>query len=194
MSWFQVAVAPASGAAFERYVQADSRLAAFAAAMRQRFKARWNLVGVRSWRASELSADRAADLGLGISRGPLLGLRNRGRRGRRLRICRCPSAERDHRRELRSYAHVGHRRGVLCVARAFYRLPLGHRLGLIVHEVGHLELQGRPHSELQADQAAFRRYGIRVQYRNTRWGRHLQWVDAARVRPLKSPAARSTRP
>lgn len=94
----------------------------------------------------------------------------------RARLCRCRLADQEHSRSRRSYAHVGHRRGRICVAGAFYSLPMGHQLGLILHELGHMAFKGR-HTEAQADRAAVRRFGIPIRYRSTkRWGRRLQWA------------------
>lgn len=92
-------------------------------------------------------------------------------------VRRCPRADADHRRRRRQYAHVGHRAGVICVAGAFTRLPWRHRAGLLAHELGHLALGDRAHSERDADRAARQLFGLRVGYRDTRWGRRLQTLE-----------------
>jgi len=91
------------------------------------------------------------------------------------RVHWCQVAERAHQRSRRQYAHVFHRRGVICVARAFWRLPRRHRLGVLAHEAGHV-LAGRAAGEHAADEAAARALGITIRYRTTRWGRKLQYV------------------
>ena len=60
-----------------------------------------------------------------------------------LKICTCSLANQDHQRSLRSYAHVGHLPRTICVAGAYWNLPVGHQRGLFWHEVGHLLLARR---------------------------------------------------
>ena len=36
------------------------------------------------------------------------------------------------------FAHVGHKDNVICVASCFDSLPTNYRVGLILHELGHL--------------------------------------------------------
>jgi hypothetical protein len=78
----------------------------------------------------------------------------------------CPRVEED-RRSLpgvegrRAFAHVMHIPGAVCVAREAADLPLPVKLGLLVHEVGHLI--GGP-GEDDADIAALEALGLRVEY------------------------------
>jgi len=78
----------------------------------------------------------------------------------------CPRVE-DDRRSLsgvegrRAFAHVMHLPSAVCVARGAAALPLQVKLGLLVHEVGHLI--GGP-GEDDADIAALEVLGLRVEY------------------------------
>jgi hypothetical protein len=65
--------------------------------------------------------------------------------------------------------------GVVCVALAFWQLPLAHQRGILLHELGHLALE-RPHTEADADREARRRFGVRIGYRSSRWGRRLEYA------------------
>ncbi len=98
-----------------------------------------------------------------------------------VRVQPCPRAEREHRRSRRQYAHVFHAPPpIVCAARAFWALPARHQVGVLVHELGHLALgPGHPGGERAADAEARRRFGVRIRYRDTRWGRRLQTLEGA---------------
>ncbi len=89
----------------------------------------------------------------------------------------CPLANAEHERSMRQYAHVFHKPNVICVASAFQSLPLGYRLGVLLHEFGHLALGGCDHSEQQADGEVLWRYGIRIQRRSYNGARRLECVQ-----------------
>ena len=94
-----------------------------------------------------------------------------------VRVRHCPRADREHRASRRQYAHVGHVRRVVCIARAFWRLPRRHQRGVLFHELGHLALGPRRHSEAAADRAAHRHYDVHIRYRSSaRWGERLEYV------------------
>lgn len=88
----------------------------------------------------------------------------------------CELANKEHKRSFRQYAHVFHVPGVICVAEAFEALPLGYRLGILLHECGHL-LLGPPHSEAAADQIIESVYGIRIYRRSYEGARRLEYVS-----------------
>jgi hypothetical protein len=96
----------------------------------------------------------------------------------------CTSADREHAASCRQYAHVFHRRGVICIARAFHRLPETNRLALLLHECGHL-LAGPRGGEDAANNAITRHTGIPVYYRDGPNGRELEWIP-----PKDVPRAR----
>jgi predicted GNAT family N-acyltransferase len=93
---------------------------------------------------------------------------------------RCPVVELEHKRSTRQYCHTLHRRGnVICCARATEELPLENKLGLLVHEIGHLALRGRPHSENDANKAGCAVTGIPVAFKGPlrlEWSRFPRWL------------------
>jgi len=90
----------------------------------------------------------------------------------------CSLADRE-RRELgrRQYAHVFHHRGnTICVARAFWRLPWRIRIGLLLHEIGHL-LDPDEDDERKIDRIAGAAFGVRIHRGDfPRYGRDLEHV------------------
>ncbi len=93
------------------------------------------------------------------------------------RVRFCPRIDEERRQgDARAYAHVGHHDGIICVARAFERLPERFKLGILYHEAGHLLLDDADHSEAEADEAAERTFGVRIVYRDSAYGPRLQYV------------------
>ncbi len=88
----------------------------------------------------------------------------------------CSRADKEHEVATRQYAHVHHRPHTICVAEAFDALPESHQRGLLAHEIGHLLLGPGAHTEVEADAAVLRALGVRVRYKDTRWGKRLQYV------------------
>lgn len=87
---------------------------------------------------------------------------------------RCRLVEKDHAESPRVFAHVFHRRDrAICVCREFEGLPLGHQVGILLHEIGHLMSNG---GEAEADLWVDDNLGIDIDYRST-----LQWVDPGMV-------------
>ena len=82
---------------------------------------------------------------------------------------KCPLIEHDHANDPRVFAHVFHRRGkVICVCKDFDKLELGHKIGVLLHEIGHLMSNG---GEAEADLWVQDNLGIDIDYKNT-----VQWV------------------
>jgi hypothetical protein len=75
----------------------------------------------------------------------------------------CPLVEREHRESRRQYAHVFHIENQVCCARAIADLPEKYRLGILMHELGHI-MAGQRGSEDAANSAVFRETGIRIYY------------------------------
>jgi len=90
-------------------------------------------------------------------------------------IRHCQLADEEHAHSQRQYAHVFHRQ-CICVADAFFDLPRRHQRGLMAHELGHLLQGDRRHSEADADHAVHQMLGIKVRYRDSRYGRRLQYA------------------
>jgi hypothetical protein len=87
---------------------------------------------------------------------------------------RCKLVEQDHKEDNRVYAHVFHKpKKTICLARAFDRLPLGHKIGIMLHEIGHLMSNG---GEAEADLWVNDHLGIDIDFKNT-----IQWVEPGEV-------------
>lgn len=96
-----------------------------------------------------------------------------------VKLRQCKDADAEHLEYQRQYAHVGCQEYEICVAGAFFTLPIEHQRGLILHELGHIALQdiNPDHSERDADVIAHQRYKVKVEYRSTEHGRRLQWAE-----------------
>ncbi len=75
---------------------------------------------------------------------------------------------------MRQYAHTMHHPNTICLARAFYRLPSHHKLGILLHELGHL---AGAMGEREADLLAQEMFGIEINRVSTKWGEELESVD-----------------
>lgn len=100
-------------------------------------------------------------------------------RFRKLKIVTCPVAEKDHALSVRQYAHTMHRPQTICVAEAFWALPERHFFALLAHELGHVLAAeaGLESTEKEADQAAEKYFGIKILYKETRYGHRLQTLE-----------------
>ena len=94
----------------------------------------------------------------------------------RLRVHICKEAEEEHDGNVRQYAHTMHHPNTICLSRAFYRLLSHHKLGILLHELGHL---AGAVGEREADQLAQEMFGVKVRRVSTRWGEELESVDAS---------------
>ena len=61
---------------------------------------------------------------------------------RLVRLVPCAEADREHAASARQFMHVGHRRNVVCFARATEALDFPWQVGLVAHELGHLAAIG----------------------------------------------------
>lgn len=92
----------------------------------------------------------------------------------------CSQANREHLDSSRQYCHVGHRKNTICYAKATDDLALEWKLGLAIHEFGHLILQHEgieDHSEDEANKTGGQACGIRVVWRGEE---HLEWARCPR--------------
>lgn len=92
------------------------------------------------------------------------------------RISWCPIAQADHKKSKRQYAHTFHRKNTICICKQFLLLPKRNQIGILCHEVGHL-IAGPRANEEQADIAANGFFRIRIKYRDSKYGKNLQYVD-----------------
>jgi hypothetical protein len=95
----------------------------------------------------------------------------------RIEIRHCPLADAEHRyMGKRQYAHVFHydSNKIICVAKAFYKLPYRFKMGLIIHEIGHLF---GAVDELKADRLGSRIVGVKVYRENhPKYGDNLETI------------------
>lgn len=55
-----------------------------------------------------------------------------------IKVAYCWIADRDHEKRKRQYAHWGHIKNTICVARAIDNLPDDNKRGIFLHEFGHV--------------------------------------------------------
>jgi len=91
----------------------------------------------------------------------------------RLRVRMCEEAEDEHDGSMRQYAHTMHHPNTICLSKAYYRLPSHHKLGILLHELGHL---AGAVGEREADQLAQEMFGIEICRVSTKWGEGLESV------------------
>jgi len=103
---------------------------------------------------------------------------------RQFEVRTCPIAVREHQRSCRQYAHVFHRKNVICVTKAFFKLPQQTRLALLLHEVGHLLVGDRP-SEDAANRAVKRYSGVTIWYKDQPQGENLEWIRREDIQKAK---------
>lgn len=92
-----------------------------------------------------------------------------------VKIRECPLADREHTISRRQYAHTYHRANTICVARAYSRLPMEFKLGILFHELGHL--LGAV-DELEADRLAEKAFGVRIERVDSKHGEWLECLAA----------------
>lgn len=93
-----------------------------------------------------------------------------------MRIIRCSICDKEHERNVRQYAHTYHFANTICLSRAFRSLPMEHKIGVLLHEIGHL-LAGPNGTEERANELIYETLGIRIWYVNSPYGEHLEYVD-----------------
>lgn len=95
----------------------------------------------------------------------------------KIKIQHCSLADTEHKyMGKRQYAHVFHHNSnkIICVAKAFYKLPYRFKMGLIIHEIGHLF---GAIDEKKADRLGSKIAGIKV-YRedHPKYGNNLETI------------------
>jgi len=102
----------------------------------------------------------------------------------KIRIRRCTLAEYENSKSQRQYLHVGHISGCICKAIAFDKIPANHQLALLLHELGHLAIEG-DHSEEEANEMVKRIFGVSLKYvPKTPWGARLQFISSEDLRKV----------
>jgi hypothetical protein len=92
------------------------------------------------------------------------------------RVKHCPLADDEHKKSRRQYAHTFHRKNTICTADAFEDLPEENQLGILLHELGHLEAGAQRRGEAAANDAILQNTGIRVEYKDSPHGRRLERI------------------
>ena len=98
---------------------------------------------------------------------------------KRVRHRWCAEVDAAHQQDPRCYAHSGHMDNTICWGHAVADLPIGHQLGICLHEFGH-ELSDHAEKdddftvEGDADEAVLKVLGVAIEYVGVR---ELQWVD-----------------
>ncbi len=90
-----------------------------------------------------------------------------------VKIRYCSTADTEHKKSVRQFAHTGHYANTICLARSFKQLPANFRKGILAHEMGHLHYGKKRHTEKDADKVfgvTRRNYGPakRLEYKNPR--------------------------
>ena len=104
----------------------------------------------------------------------------------RYSLGQCKDVQEEHRKSKRQYAHVFHIPGQVCLADEFEQLPEKNRLGILMHELGHI-IAGPSKGELAANRAAENAFGILIKYGRSKHGQDLEYIDAehfARAREI----------
>jgi hypothetical protein len=78
-----------------------------------------------------------------------------------------------------------HYTDVICVTPDFWKLPEGHLLGILAHEVGHLLSSAEEHTEEEADETFTTHFGIFITYRDSPHGKRLQYLSPAWARQFR---------
>ncbi len=91
-----------------------------------------------------------------------------------MRVKVCGKADKEHKQSKRQYAHTNHYPNTICISLAFYSLPLKIKLGIILHELGHL--MGEKNED-KADDIIHRAFDITI-YRvdNIKFGENLESI------------------
>ena len=90
-----------------------------------------------------------------------------------LRVKVCREADAEHRKSIRQYAHTMHYPNTICIADAFYDLPEKHKIGIVLHELGHLM---GAEAEDDADNIIWEVFQIKLYRKHSRYGRNLETV------------------
>jgi hypothetical protein len=90
----------------------------------------------------------------------------------------CRQAKAEHDASCRQFAHVFHKKNIICVAPEFYDLPQSYRMGILLHEIGHLEcdIDYIGHTEQEADDMAYILSDVRIARRTYRGAHRLECV------------------
>lgn len=90
-----------------------------------------------------------------------------------LKVKICRKVNEEHKNNCRQYAHTYHYSNTICLARAFYDLPNYHKIGIILHELGHL---AGARGENEADIIVGQLFGIAIDRIDSEWGDNLEAV------------------
>ena len=92
------------------------------------------------------------------------------------KLVHCKLAQKEHNESRRQYAHVFHVPNQICLAYEFADLPERFRLGLLMHELGHI-LAGPTKGEKAANDAILDYSGVTVHYGSFCYGPNLEYIN-----------------
>jgi hypothetical protein len=101
----------------------------------------------------------------------------------KIKIKHCSEADEEHAASFRQYAHTFHYPNIICVAKAFWKLPEGYLMGILAHEIGHILSDGKGGEE-GANREMYKRYGIHIQYVDSEYGRNLEYISKEDIRTI----------
>jgi hypothetical protein len=79
------------------------------------------------------------------------------------KLQKCNLAKRHNQSACRSFAHVFHKPNVICLAPEFETLPDCFKVGILLHELGHLAYRAdEPHTEKDADFMGYVLSGVKI--------------------------------
>lgn len=90
-----------------------------------------------------------------------------------MQVVLCKRADKEHEQSIRQYAHTQHYKETICLSQAFYKLPLELKVGIILHEIGHLLGEK---NERRADEVIEEIFGISIHRVDTRYGKNLESI------------------
>jgi hypothetical protein len=80
---------------------------------------------------------------------------------KKVKLYPCPRAEKDNQERRRTVAHSGHKSNTICYAGRLFLLPRYMRVGILLHEFGHL---GGGHEEPDADTWVLKHLDVEIRY------------------------------
>ncbi len=104
---------------------------------------------------------------------------------KRIMVRYCDSADKEHKKSKRQYAHTYHYENCICLSRFSNELTDCQYYAILAHEIGHL-IAGYEGSESDANAAANKYFGIKILYRDSAKGKRLETMSKAHLKKAKN--------